>query len=286
MPETIASFPKVGESGGPAAPAQAKQQPGAAAPGGNAKPVGSPSTPSSDDAIVAAKKQAEHWRNKHERDVGELRQTVSQLSAKLEGLATGVAMNGQPAAKAPAKTFQDLDETSLDDIVKKGVEENNPGYIAESAKEYARRAAEKAEKRAVETARAEIIQTMETQRVYARVSNEFGAAVLDQDSELRQVADARIADLNRRDPDWMKKDPERLFDIFARADREIRASEKGELERLRKQETDRSAREEIERSTQVIATKARADVSELLAKGDKQSRREALAIRLPWINRP
>lgn len=272
--------------GGQAAPAQAKQQSGTAAPGGNAKPAGSSSTPSLEDAIVAEKKKAEHHRQKYERDVPALKDEVARLSAKLEGLAAGVSLNGQPAARAAAKTFADLDDSGLDEVIKKGIEDSNAGFISEAAREFARRAAAKAKSEAVVEARAEVSSVLEQQRVYARISSEFGQDALNADSDLRQNADARVAELARRDPEWFKKDPDRLFDIFARVDRELRASERGDLERLRKQEGERLAREEFERSSQTIATKARDDVADLLAKGDKQSRREALAKRLPWIARP
>jgi hypothetical protein len=285
MLESIAGVPPAG-SGGQAAPAQAKQQSGSAAPASDGKSVGSPSTPSAGDAIVAEKKKAEHWRGKYERDVGALTETVQKLEAKLDGLATGVQLNSPPAAKPQPKTFADLDDGSFEEIVKKGFEEQNPGYITESMREVARRAADKAEKRAVESAKSEIVATMAQQQVFSRISQEFGAEAQNQDSELRAVTDRRIADLNRKDPDWLKKDPERLYDIFARADREVRASERGDLDRLRKQESERLARDEIERSNQVIATKSKDDVAELLARGDKQSRREAYAKRLPWITRP
>src|SRR5262245_4388974 len=104
-------------TGGQAAPAQAKQQLGVAAPASGAT-AGTPSSPSLDSAIVAEKKKAEHWQKKYERDVGPLQETVSEFKAKLEGLVAGQGMNGQ--AKPPARTIAELDDSAIDEIVKKG----------------------------------------------------------------------------------------------------------------------------------------------------------------------
>jgi hypothetical protein len=273
--------------GGQAAPAgvPGKQQPGSAAPAGNGTAAGAPSPQALQDAIVAEKKKAEHWRGKAKEEASN-NAALQERLARLEGLAQGMTVSGT-SAKAPARTIADLDEAGIDAIVKKGFDEDNPGFVTESIREMARRAGEKAKQEAVAEARAEMTRTQAEQRVSARITSEFGqAAVLDEDSELRRLSDRNAARLLQADPDIFKKVPEALYQCFAAAQLELGAGDRGEFDRLRKQESERLARDEMERSTQVIATKAKDDVAELLAKGDKQSRREALIKRLPWVAGP
>ncbi len=261
---------------GQAAPAQAKQQTGAAAPASNGTPAGSPSTPSSADAIVAEKKKAEHWQKKYDRDVGSLTERL----AKLEGLAQGIQQNAQPAQKGPAKTFADLDDQGLDAIVKKGFEDQNPDFVTASVREIAERIATKKAEEAEGRARQHLEVMQNKQRVAARISSEFGQDAINEESDLRQRADQYIARLVREDPQVMERSPEVVYLCFAQADRELRAGERTDLERLRKAESDRDAREEIERSHQVIATKAKSDVEERLKAKDIKG---ALRARIPWL---
>jgi len=268
---------------GKAAPAgNGTQQSGPAAPAGNGNVVGNPSIPSSvSDAIVAEKKKAEHWQRKYERDTTSLRDQVSQLNAKFDGLTTGLGVKGVlPSDKPASRPFVDLDTSSIEEIVKKGVEESNPGYLTGAMRELMERTAAAAEKRATEAAQRNLEHTMEQQRVSARINAEFGAQVLDPDSDLRQRADEYAARAMRADPQILNKIPDLLYHCFASADRDLKVGEKAELETFRKQDVDRRARDEIERSRSALVIKARDDVAEKLKNKDIKG---ALIARLPWL---
>jgi hypothetical protein len=270
---------------GKAAPAgNGTQQSGSATPAGNGNVAGNPSIPSSvSDAIVAEKKKAEHWQKKYERDTTALRDQVSQLSAKFDGLTTGLGVKGiLPSDKPASRPFADLDANSIEEIAKKGIEESNPGYLTGAMRELMERTAAAAEKRATENAQRNLEHTMETQRVAARINAEFGAAVLDQDSELRQRADEYAARALRVDPQILTKIPDLLYHCFASADRDLKVGEKAELDVFRKQDMDRRAREELERSRSALVIKARDDVAEKLKNKDIKG---ALIARLPWLNK-
>lgn len=263
-------------AGGQAAPASGKQQSGSAAPAGNGNAAGNPSSPS-DNAIVAAKKQAEHWQKKYERDVGGLTERL----AKLEGMAQGLSGSQQVAPKAPARTIEDVDDAGIEAIVKRGFEESNPGFVTESIREIARRQSQIEAKAAEERSRAHLEQTIERQRVNAKIASEFGAEeVLNEDSDLRQRADSYLSGLIRKDPKILEKVPDVAYLCFAKAKQDLAVGEKGELERLRRDEAQRLANDEIQRSSQQIAKRARDDVKELL---DRRDMKGAISKRLDWI---
>ncbi len=250
--------------GGQAAPAQAKQYSGSAAPGSNATSAGKPSSPSLEDAIVAEKKKAEHWKQKYERDVGDLRDSYSKLEAKLDGLTLGAQVNGQQPHKAAPQSFADLDDSGLDEIVRKGIEESNPGFVTAAAREMARREAAKEAKASDERNRAHLQSVIEEQRVYARISSEFGQDALNKESDLSMLADQYARGLTRNDPDAIRKNPQLAYLCFAQAEREMRQGERAELDQFKKAEAERVARAEVERGRQAIASKARDDVKEHL----------------------
>lgn len=268
--------------GGPAAPgSNAKPLPGAAAPASNGTPAGNPSIPPSEAALVAEKAKAEHWRNKYDRDIGSLKEQI----AELKGLAQGFQAREQP--KEAPRTIADFDDSAIDEIVKKGVAEQNPGFVSEAMREIARRQADKAREEATRESRASYEQAMERQRVNARIASEFGAeAVLDENSDLRQRADAYLSNFMRKDKDAIVKNPELVYACFAAAARELEASDRTELQRLRQEAAERAAREEMELKAQHIQTTARDDVRELLAQGTKESKRLALRKRLPFLDAP
>ena len=252
---------------GPAAPAgNSKQQPGTASPAGNGTDAGKSSPAALDAALIAEKKQHEHWKNKYERDIGDVDE-LKQRMGHLEGLAQGLSL-GHPAPSQSPKTFADLDKAGLDEVVKRAMEEGQHGLISSAMEEYATRAAAKAAKEAEERASKKFQGVLAAQQVAARVTNEFGADVMNESSDLRQRADYHVSRMLKANPQALEQDPENLYRCFAQADRELHAGEKSELERLRKADAERLAREEIERSRQTIQTKAKDDVKELLEKND------------------
>lgn len=268
--------------GGPAAPgSNAKPLSGSAAPASNGNVAGSSSTPSAEAALVEAKRQAEHWRHKYERDMT----PALERLAKLEGLAEGSGVGQAPANKQAARTIADLDDAGLDEIFKKGVAEGNHGFVSEVTREISRRAAEKVRDEVLKQSRAEHEQFTERQRTNARITSEFGAeVVLDESSPLRQRADQLISAVLRRDKDAISKNPEIAYTCFAAAARELEASDRSDLERLRKEAADRAAREEQIKQNQTFFAQRKSEVSDLLARGDKASKREALKKMLPFLN--
>ena len=276
---TVAIAPAIGGLTAPAG--NSKPSFGAVAPASNGTSTGAPSTPSSEAALVEAKRQAEHWRYKHERDTSALAERL----AKLEGLAEGSGIGREPAPKQAARTINDLDDAGLDEIVKKGVAEQNPGFVSEVVREMARRAAEKAREEAIRQSRTDMEQMNERQRVNARITGDFGAeVVLDQESALRQRADALIGAVLRKDKDAITRNPEIAYACFAAAAREIEAGDRSELVRLRDEAAERAAKEEQVRQNQTFFAQKHSDVTDLLSKGDKASKREALKKMLPWLN--
>ena len=274
----LATVPTVG---GPAVPgSNAKPLTGSAAPASNGNVAGSPSTPSAEAALVEAKRQAEHWRHKYERDVTPLTERL----AKLEGLAEGVSIGRDPAKPAAPRTISDFDDAQLDDIVKKGFTDENPGFVSEVIREVARRAADKAREEAINMSRSEQAQFNERQRVNAQIVNEYGAVALDENSPLRQRADQLLAAVLRKDKVAITRAPELALAIFSQAAREIEANDRTELVRLREEAAARAAREEQVRNNQTFFAQRKNDVSELLARGDKGSKREALKKLLPFLN--
>lgn len=274
----------LGNGVGTAAPAgNSKPLNGSAAPAGNGTAAGTPSSPSSDASLVELKKQKEHWQHKYERDIAPLRETVEQYKerlAKLEGLAQGIG--GGAPQKVP-QTFADLDESGLDEIIKKGIEDNNPGFVASAAREIARRAADEAATRAEKQAGANFTRTMERQRVNAQIASTFGQEALNEESDLRVRVEQLIAPRLRADPQLLDRNPEALYDVFARAAFEIRAGERDELGKFREAEAQRRAQLEAEQNRQVIATRAKEDVQEALKNKDIKG---ALRARLGQLRSP
>lgn len=277
----FAIAPAIGGSTAPAG--NSKPSFGAAAPASNGTLAGSSSTPSSEAALVEAKRQAEHWRHKYDRDTNYMKVEYDARIAKLEGLAEGSGIGQAP--KQGARTIADLDDAGLDDIVKKGVAEQNPGFVSEVVREMARRAGEKARIEAVHQSREEHEQFSERQRVNARITGDFGAeVVMDESSPLRQRADALIAGVLRKDRDAITRSPEIAYACFAAAARELESSDRTDLARLRTEAAEREAREEQIRTNQTFFAQRRSDVTDLLNKGDKNSKREALKKMLPFLN--
>lgn len=261
-------------AGGQAAPASpGKQQSGAAAPASNGTPAGNPSaTPSAEAALVEAKKQAEHWRKKYERDVG----ATNERLAKLEGLAQGFQANQPAAPKPPAKTLADLDSSSLREVVKKGFEDNNPEYVTAAVEELVDRIASQKSKDVEQRALDRMNLELRRRQVFSEIARDYPAAS-DEDSPLRQESDRLIGGY---DADVLKQHPELYAAIFAQANHRVSASDREDLGRLRKSEADRIAREELERSHQVIATQAKNDVADALGRKDIKG---AIRTRLPFI---
>lgn len=273
-------------AGGQAAPAPAKQQPGSAAPARTGTPAGSPSTPPLEDALVAEKKKAEHWRQKYERDVGAIKADYDSRIAKLEGLAQGLS-TGQPSAPKPSpKTFGDLDRTALSEIVKRGLEEGNSEYILSTVEELAERIAAKKADEVGQRAQRDMEHTLAKRQVAAKINTEFGPDVQNEESDLRRRADALVAQLTRADPQLIERNPDVLYLCFAQAERELRAGDKSELEELRKSRADALAREEIARSHQAIASKAKTDVQEILSGDSPTKIKDALRARISWLRPP
>ena len=266
--------------GGQAAPAvTGKQQPGAAAPAGNGATAGTPQSPSAEAALVEAKKQAEHWRKKYERDVN----SANERLAKLEGLAQGIGSQQPAQPKPPARSIEEVDDSGFEAIVKRGIEENNPGFVTESMKEIARRQADAAAKAAEERQRDYFDRNMERQRVNAKIATEFGAEeVLNEDSELRQRADQYLAAIIRKDKTIIDRVPDVAYLCFAKAHQDLRAGEKTELEQLRRDRAEREAAEAIERSSRNFDKQVRDDVKSHLDAGDMKS---AIKTRLDWITK-
>lgn len=265
-------MPTIDPSGvGTAAPAGSagKQPSGSVAPAGNGTPTGKPSSPpSGDDAIVAAKKQAEHWRNKYERDVEPLKTQVGEYQerlARLEGMAQGAGLG---PAKPPVESFADLDEDGLEKVIERGMTDSNPGLVKAATKEIARRAAEAASKTAVTTSRDELQRWALRNQVNAKVANEFGAPALDENSDLRQRADYHIAQLAGGDKHALEKNPNLVYLGFVLAQRDLTSGDKAEFERLKQSEADRLRAEEAESQRRVIVTKTRDEDTALIKGGN------------------
>ena len=271
-------------SGGQAAPAQAKPQLGSAAPALPGKTAGLPSAPSSEAALVAEKKKAEHWQKKYERDVAPLQEQLAELRAKFDGLATGFTVaQGQPAAKPAPKTFSDLDENGLREVLKRGMEDQNPDFIFTVAEQLAERIASKkigdAEQRATQFVEREFAK----RQAGARIVQDFGPDAVNEESDLHQRAMGYLADMRREDPQVMERHTNALYNCFKLAREDLRQGETAELTRLREEAAERQAREEFERSARTIRKERGDHVDELLKQGDRKS---ALREALPFLKGP
>lgn len=260
--------------------------PGSAAPATPGKPAGSPSTPSSDDAIVAAKKQAEHWRNKYERDVGDVN-ALKEKVAKLEGLAEGLSVGNGTAKKSNPASWQEADDSVLSDAIKKGIEEQNPTLVEMATKEQTRREIEKVRASVLEEAdkrsRAVVQETTQRQQVLRDIVSTFGADVMNEDSELRRRADELyFQKVKLYGEEAVRRMPDTAFDCFARAQVEVQAKRAPEIAAREQKLADIEARQELERSSVVGAARTKTEVSDLLARGDK---RGALRASIPWLRK-
>jgi len=259
---------------------------GIAAPATPGKPAGNPSTPSADDAIVAAKKQAEHWRNKYERDVGDAAALKERL-AKLEGLADGISAGSSPSAPKNPQSWSDVDDAGLSEAIKRGMEESNPSLIDMATQERVRRATQKVRedlsKEAEERAQSAVRVAASKQQELSRIVNDFGAEVHDMDSELRKAADAIFYEKTRQmGEERARSTPGLIYDCFAQADRNRLIGQRAELDQLRQQNAQFQARQEFERGTTIGAARSSADVTDLLKQG---KRKEAMRLALEKAQR-
>lgn len=255
---------------GSAAPAgSAGKQLGVAAPAGNGTPAGTPSSPpKTDDAIVAAKKQAEHWQHKYSRDLEPVKAENADLKerlSRLEGIAQGAGL-GSP--KPPVESFADLDEDGLEKVIERGMADSNPGLVKATMKEFARREAAKQSKAAVAESTEHLQRVLQRNQVSAKVANEFGAPALDENSDLSQRAYSHIARLAGNDKNAVDRQPELIYLGYVLAQRDLTSGDAAELGRLREAEASRLRAEEAESQRRVIATKVRDEDKELIGQGN------------------
>ena len=250
------------------APAGNSKQPlGSAAPAGNGNAAGNPSSPSLDNAIVAEKKKAEHWRGKAQAAESKIASYEERL-AKLEGLAQGLSVSGGQNRQQAATSFSDLDDGALDEVIKRGIDDQNPAFISAAAREMARRAAEKSAESVSAKSRQDLEQLMARQRVNAQINQEFGPDAINEESELRQQAERILYESIGGNQSLLTSNPGIIYLAFAEADRRLRANDKAEFSRLKDAEAKRLADEELFKAQQAIHTKARDDVKDALSKGD------------------
>ena len=215
----------------PAAPAPVPAQ-GVAAAGQPKVPDARTNAQARIDELAA---QKAHWQQKFKAAEGALNDTRERL-ARLEG-----RVDATPAAPhGKVGSWTDMDDRQLDEAIGWSQENQSKEALAQAINEKIRRATERASKQSVQDSQKQFEQATYLRDVHTKIVTDFGPDAFDETSALYQAADRHMAAyVQRYGKDAVRDDPDKLYDAFLRAERQIRTP--SERERLSKLEQENAA---------------------------------------------